>query len=348
MSRKISLIFGCLLLLLNIAACNQQTIEESSGSTLLSSSSSESSPIDFTKNLSNIEDALSQGKLPSMESIQSLFGNVDKDKLAEVQQKIAAIINETSIQDQQLIYKNEIEKAIASQDIVKVESFDLNLETDCLSMAVPNNEKLYNNITLNLKIYYDKGQFQKDIVKESEAVQQLQQHIFLRLLNNSTIAYTLNQVHYSFLNIDHQSRFEQVSHRSAINNAMSRKQSPNERSAQTVVYDYIVKLDENTTLQASGKRPGHNRDVVLTKFGIPDDSNCLYIEVLIYAIDSIDNEKKVIDSFSAYSQEIYDMLVSDDQSTAYLSENDVSSIKIVFDIPWSSVQTVDFDFTYQS
>lgn len=322
-------------IMIGIIGCSHQ------GSTPDDRKSSESSGVSAM-----IVAALAQDHLLPMAELRPLLAATSSEEHTALFQKMEDLINQTSTEDLQQIIRNEIDRAIASQQIIEVDRFDLGLTQDNLSMNIPKNQKLYNNITISIKIYYPSEQFGKNIVKEQEATQGLADHIMLQLQENTYVYYTLKNIDSSFLTMDNQSRFAYSFQQSFFNNPLSRRQTLAEEAAQTWVYDYVLGMDDDTMLQARGKRPRHNRDVVLAKFGVVEQPKEVYIEILIYAIDSSDNTQAVIDSFLGYSQEICAGLTSDDRCVQYLKENDIQNIHILFDVPWYSGQTVEFDFAY--
>lgn len=337
MNHKLWCILLASVMILSVMGCSQPNASQNT---------SRASSMQINSKYAAMMDALSQDRLPPMADIRSLAGDIPGEELTTLLKKVGDVINHTSSEETYQIIHNSIDEAISSQSIMEITSFDFDLSTDNLSMEVPYNEKLYNNLTIGLNIYYDKDQFDHDIVKEYGTTQQFGEYIMLHFKENTYISYTLKDLNCSFLTIDQQERFTYFAQQGSVNHAMEAEQTADEKITQTLVYNYVLGLDADTMLQSKEKRPMHNRDVVLSKFGVIEESKSLYIEILIYAIDSNDHSQKVIDSFAGYSQELFDIIRNNKQSSTYLKENDIKGIHIVFDVPWYSDQTVDFIFDY--
>lgn len=285
-----------------------------------------------THKLQELRNKLSREEMPTMAEIRELY-YVSKEEYLWLLEGVGDLISNTPSEDIYKIIESSIESTLNSQTELDVDHFTVDFSKDNLSMAVPQNKKIYNNVMISINIYYDINKFKGDFVKEKTITEELSEVIMNSFDENTFIWYKLNSAEFNFFSTDNFQRSSSVISK-GYKNGMNVKQSQEEQNIQTLAYDFVLDLSASPIYHSSFKRPRHNHDVVLTKFGIIEDNKELYAEILIYDIRSREDLETVLRDFQGIGQSLFNIFIEDKEALNYLKSNNVSKVTISFDVPW--------------
>lgn len=211
------------------------------------------------------------------------------------------------------------------QSLLEIDRVSLECVVDDLLMKEGKNEKESSNITLNISIYYDPSQI---TTNEQDVVDQLCEQIRMEL--RSPRICMINVACYS--SIDNIGRYGVNSMGFAIvDSTLKIYQTEAELNVQTIAYDFIKNWNE-TELEKDDRYP--YEVATLFRFGTKTDKDELYIEIRVYS-SNLEKIETLKNSMKEKSEELYRLIISDNDAVDYLENNGLKQITVTFCTDWN-------------
>ncbi|KAB3538634.1 hypothetical protein F8154_01730 [Alkaliphilus pronyensis] len=255
--------------------------------------------------------------LPSFKEYQSL-----------TESERAIIIDKTNhipIEDVVNYFTIKIENYANSKELIDINS--LSIHKDNLLMDQHQNKKLFNNIFISLELSINTNNMTRE---EAEGIaSKMKEEIVDICINNDTYGFLkINTFNIRFIDHKNMAKFGYVTGSKLIEPLSTIEQTNEELETQTIAYNFANSYE----------------DFSLKRFGIIDKEKELYIEIAIYDICDVDNQKEVLDSLNNLSDSLYNKIMSNIKSTQYIQSNNVDIVTTSFYLPWHEEDFVKYSY----
>lgn len=281
-------------------------------------------------------------QMPSPEEYNEFYRTHTPEEFEKKLLQIKELIDQTSLEEANELLQTALEDWRKKQTILPVDEVQLTLTEDSLLINEWTNEKIYKNYSADVRLYYDSAQISDN---EESLVTQLQDAAINALLDNLYGKFKVRAVTVSCFDSDTKiGRFGIQTVNSggdSINKetiwTVSRPQE--ELHTQTIVTQFIETYNRQYFDDPKYMFARHN-NVTLKHFGIEHSEQALYMEIPVYSppmdVDLSEYKRSLDDK----SEELSNLLLSDETSLKYLQENQLQFVKIEFTTPWDKENRV--------
>ncbi|GEM_PF-6218158 len=279
-----------------------------------------------------ILDTFKDHELPSMGVVRELEEVAKGNNQTLIITEINRILNEQPTDELVAIIEKSVINYIETQELVPIESYELSVIVDDLLVIESKNQRQFNTVIVDLKLRYNNTTiYQEDIqiigLEFADAMS-------AELLENVHFFYKCSDFKMKFYDQHKTPTFSFNSNFNVFNTPMYAEQSELEYKVQSFIFDFVKKMNE-----VYPPDPFNGPDpVVLKRFGVKQDSNDLFVEILVYNKIKDKKVQEHIDLLAKEAKSLFEQITQSKIGSDFIKETDAKAITISFYTPWNPDQ----------
>lgn len=271
--------------------------------------------------------------MPAKEEMRAFRNTHTEEQYTERMLQVKALLDGTSYEEFCAILQRTLEEWAEAQSAPPIGRVAVAFSQDPLLMDEQKKQKAYQNMDLNVEIYYDVEQAG---LTQQQIAQQIAEPALQALLGNYYGWARIRQVELSCYNMEHRLQYGTTRGQVMLEDFMVPPQPEEELKIQGIIYRYIDDFNSQIPgVNWSGRPPPiEAANVTLRHFGLTPDTGELYMEIPIYLYDYNMTEEAFRESLAGRSETLCGWITGDGESAQYLRDNGIDTVTVDFYTPW--------------
>ncbi len=272
-----------------------------------------------------LNELFSDEKIPTTAELQTFHIKYPEESAELYLPQLQEIINNVSSEEIYTMIENDINTFMQAQEIMEIESYDIDFNLDDLLLVDGKDEQSYQDIIVNLDIHYNTENFSGETYVVLDEFAKVNELIFANVFS----FYKVREINISLFNQNNNEVAVDSHEIVAIftNTPLKDNSSPAMLKAQTVVYNFVNEFAKSYKTYSPEALP-----VYLMRFGEKDD--ILFIEVNVFEPKQDISLEEFLLELDEKSLEIESLVKNNADILQYIEENEISSAKLQFKTLW--------------
>lgn len=277
-------------------------------------------------------------KVPTMDELLEFSQTHTQEEADEKLKEISLIVDSTPDEEICKIYYDSLQKWRETQSLIEIDRVTAGCSRDELLMNEQANEKQYNNISVNVEIYYKAGEISSS---DHELFDSITDQVIGALNETPYGRFKINEFNLDLYNSENNFQKYNTSIGFLKPDSIPPAQTEGEFNIQTIAYNFVKEFNRR---EFSHERFSRHGNVTLKRFGIKSDTDELYIEIPIYEADYSKDLDAFIKSLEGRSNDLYDLIIANEDALSYLEDNNVKTVTVSFYTPWDPQKYYSYSF----